>query len=538
MAGNWQQETVMAEDRERAQRKSLIQPFGMLAHSISTDSEQAKFSYAGATDRQLTVTHPFNSTTSWIRAIPEEGVQYLAIYRSDESKPQPLMTVTRNSLDRNDKYRTGGNLYRPLYPGEIEISSTGLAQAFFPKRPKMELRGGMLTRWADQDKLISGDRAPIHQRQLLQNKSNILGDEERFGIISRPKKLTNGQFSTWELSYPQVEGDYGAEHYISMKNPSNANPAILFTSQRGHVLDASGKQIIQSKTQIPLRYFENYFAKDGSSTKSQIDEKGNWYFELATAATEGWELNVPDGNYTKHIGLDENIFVTGNSERNVGKSATYLIGNNWKNTVTNDFYLTSENGKMNFIMSSAADAGQMIFSTKGHYFILDDTKGSETIYLIHSSGSQINLDKSGSVKFLATDGGLIFMDADTNTITATSGDGSYISLTDVITLSDSSGNQLLQFDGTDTINISAKTNINLSAPAVNIVGGSLNLGSLAALSATLAEPLAALFDSHTHASPTGPTSPPLPPMTAAIVNANPTTAFASAFVKFRSNLAG
>jgi hypothetical protein len=534
---NWQQETVMAEDRERGQRKNLSQPFGMLSHSVSSDSEQAVYSYAGSNNRQLTIPHPFNSVTSWIRAIPEEGVQYLALFRSDESKPQPVITVTRNSLERNDQYRKGANVYRPLTPGEIEVSSTGLAQAYFPRRAKMELRSGMLNRWMDQDKLTSGDRSPIHQKQLLQYRSNVLGDEERLGIVSRPKKV-NGKFSTWEMAYPKVEGDYVAEHYMSLKNPANQNPSVLFRIHKGHVLDEEGVQITQTKTQIPLRYLEEYFAKDESSTRSEIDEKGNWYIELASAASEGLEVNVPSGNFIKTIGGNEEVFIEKNVQLTVGKNANYQIDDNWKIRVNKDYYLTSETGNMNFIMSSATDAGQMIMSTKGHYLILDDTKDKENIYMMHVAGSQVNLDSKGSVKLVSKDGGLVFMDADTKSITATSGNGAYVTLKDIITICDASGKQLLQFNGKDTINISASANVNINAPSINIAGGSVNLGNLASLGVALAEPLALLFDSHIHASPTGPTSPPLPPNTAALMNVNPATSFASAFVKVRTNLAG
>lgn len=532
---NWQQETVMAEDRESGQRKMLTQPFGMLAHSISSDSEQAKFSYAGATDRQITITHPFSSTTAWIRAIPEEGTPYVAFFRSDESKPQPIVTITRNSLDRTDQYRKGANIYRPLSPGEIEINSTGYAQTYYTRRAIMDVRGGMIHSWLDQDKLISGSIAPIHQRQLLQYRSNELGEEERLGIVARPKKLDDGTYSTWELYYPKVSGDYAAEQYVSLKNPSNVNPAVLFTSQRGHVLDDNGVQMTQSRTQIPLRFFEEYFAKDESSTRSEIDEKGNWYVELADAATEGFELYVPNGNFVKTIMGNETVHIDENVELSIGNTATYQIGDHWKTRVNKDYYLTAETGNLNFIMSSTN--GQIIMSTKGHYYVMDDTSGAEAIYLMHSSGSQINMDSKGSVKFISSDGSVVFMDASTKSITATSGNGAYVTLKDVVTVSDASGKQLLQFNGTDTINISAGSNINLNAQSINVASGSINLGSLASLSVAMAEPLAILFDSHIHASPTGPTSPPLPPNTASLMNINPSTSFASMFVKVRTNLA-
>jgi hypothetical protein len=92
-------------------------------------------------------------------------------------------------------------------------------------------------------------------------------------------------------------------------------------------------------------------------------------------------------------------------------------------------------------------------------------------------------------------------------------------------------------DGSDTLQVTSKKTVNLSAQNVTLAGGNVNLGNFAALSAVLAEPLAILFDTHFHAAPLGPTSPPLPPTTAALMNANPATSFASAYVKMRTNLA-
>lgn len=532
---NFQQETVMADERERSQRKNLHQPFGMVSQSVSSDSEQSNFLYQGM-NRQITIIHPFNSATSWIRAIPEKGTQYVGAFRSDESKPQPLVNVTRNSLERNDQYRQGANLYRPLVSGELDIASTGLASAYFSRRSMFDMRGGILTRYADQDKLITGDRAPTHQKQLYQYRSNDLGDEERLGIVSRPKKLDTGALSTWELSFPKIEDNFIAEHYLSIKNPSGVNPFVLFTNQKGHVVDIEGKQTKQTKTQIPLRFFEEYFANDESSTRFEIDEKGNYYIELASAAAEGYQLYVPQGNYVRDIGGNENIVIEKNSEHAIGNSVNYQIGDNWKMTVGKDYYLNSEDGNMSFTMSSKANAGQMIMSTKGHFFILDDTVDKEAIYLMHSKGSQIAIDKKGSIKFGTQDGSIIFMDSDNQSITIASSLGSLITLKDTVSIADNTGKQMISL--TDkSINIAANTSVNLSCPAVNFASGSINLGNLASLSVTIAEQLAVLFDSHIHASPTGPTSPPLPPNTAALMNANPITSFASSFIKIRSNLA-
>jgi hypothetical protein len=534
---SWQQDIIAAEDRERNQRAALNAPFGALLGSLNSDTEEGKFSFFGATDRVLTIAHPFRSRNAWIRGMPEMGTTYLTQYRSDESNPHVTATVTRSSLAANDEYRRGVGVYRPLLPGEIDIASSGFGQAYLSRRSKFDMRAGSIMRWADQDTLISGDRSPTHNRQFMQYRSNELGEEERVGIVSRPKLLDSGSFSTWELSYPQVNGQFLAEQYISVKNPSNDSPAVLFRSHRGHVIDNEGNQILQSRTQLPLRYFEEYYAKDESSTRFEIDEKGNYYVELADAAIEGYELYVPSGNYKKTVGLDEDVLIEGNVSHTIGKSSTYQIGDNWNILVTNDYNLSSENGQMNFIMKSG-DASQMVMNTRNHFFILDDTSGKEGIFLIHNSGSQINLDSTGSIKMIASDGSMSFFDATKGSITTTSSKGAYVTVADNILLSDSTGSQVASFNGKDTIQISAKSAVNLMAQQITIGAGSINLGNVAALSAVLAEPLALLFDTHIHASPVGPTSPPLPPNTAALYNANPATAFMSQFVKIRSNLAG
>lgn len=533
---NWQKEKVMADDRERQQRRALENPFGMLVSTVNSDSEEVKLSYFGSSDRILTVTHPFTGTSSWIRAMPEAGTTYLASFRADESNPQLLTTITRNSLYANDRYRKGQNIYRPLFPGELEMVSTGFSQAYFSRKPKLELRGGSVHRWADQEKLLSGDRSPIHTRQLIQYRSNEHGEEEKLGIVARPKVKSDGGYSTWEISYPTISGNFLAEHYMMLKSPANKNPSILFQTYKGHVIDKDGKQILQSRTQIPLRLFEEYFANDDTSTRFEIDEKGNYYTELAGAAAEGYELYVPSGNYKKHIALDENIYIGGNVQRVVEKSTTYQIGNNWQNFVKNDFLLQSENGQMTFGMKSGSSS-QMVFSTRNHFIVLDDGS-APSIYIIHNSGSQTHFDDKGSVKTVSSKGEIVYLDAVNQAITVASSKGAFATLKDNIVLSDASGGQVLSFDGKNTIQMSATAAVNLVSQVVNISGGSVSLGKAAVLSVAMAEPLAALFDAHVHATPLGPTSPPSTPTTAAFANSNPATAFASAFVKIRTNLAG
>jgi len=540
---NWQQEILIAEEREKEQRKALNNPFGMFVTAVSPVTEEAVFSFYGNRSKVIELNHPFVSAGSWIRALPETGTQYVGVYRADESNPQPITTTQRGNFVRIQAYLAGQGVYRTLYPGEIESSSSGQAQVFMSKRPRLETRGGVISRWADQDKLMSGDRAPTHVKQFYLNKSAELGDEMRTGITSRPKALTGalaipGQdYSTWELSYPKVRDNPAAEHYFDLKNPSGSAPTTLFTVHHGHVLDKDGKPVLQTKTQIPLRVQERYYAIDDSDTTFEIDEKGNRFLRLADAATEGLEYEIPAGNFIRTVGKDESAVISGNMEYSTSKSGNFLFGDNYTLIAENNLRFRSNAADMEMIFSSTPGAEQFILKSKsGHIFTLDDTSSKESIYLIHKGGSQITIDKVGSIKLVAQDGSLVFMDTEKGAITATSSRGSFVTLKDAVTISDKSGKQILTLDGTNSLQISADTNVVLNAKKVTLGSGSVDLGNAAAFSAVIAENLAILFDTHTHAGVLGPTTPPLPPNTAALNLLNPATSFTSKFVKIRGNV--
>lgn len=509
----------------------------MMVQSVSGLSELANISFQGSRGRFLEINHPFVSANAWIRAIPETGSTYIGAYRADEANPQVISTYQRGSYLRIQNYQKGIGVYRNLSPGELEGSSGGFAQWYLSRRPKIETRGGLITRWADQDKMISGDRSPTHVKELFQNRSNDIQDAVRVGIVSRPAKNITGALSTWELSYPKIRGSFAAEYFIDLKNPAKSNPATLLRVQKGHVLDISGQQIRQGRTQIPLRSSEIYYANDDSSTVQEVDEKGNVFIQTATAATEGYELSVPSGNYIKSIEKDETVTVGGDLGRSIKKNGNYIYGENYTLTAGQDLLLKSERGSSALNFVSTVGKEQVVLKSKGHFLILDDTSGSEGLFLIHKTGSQFVIDKDGSAKWVTKSGNTVFLDDPGGSILATSKSGAFVNVSDSITLGDKTGKQLVTLDGTDTIQIVSAKNVLVNSEAVSIVGGSINLGSNAVFSSVIGEQLALLFDTHTHGSVMGPTTPPLPPTTAAVVNANPATSFLSAYVKTRGNLA-
>lgn len=524
---NWNAELLQSQEIDRQRRGPLTKPFGAYCRSVSSDTEEGNFDYVGNESRTLTIIHPFNSTGSWLRCQPEPGAAYVATFRHDEARPQLMQSFHRGPQVRLDAYKSQAGLYRPLYPGEIDIASSGWTGSFYSRRPRQEQVAGVLKRWMDQDRLLIADRSPVHQKQLFKYSSKTMGDEYRLGLVSRPK-------SSWETNWPMYnDTDYAAEEYLDLKNPSeDGGPETLFRVQRGHVLDEEGAPINQTSTGIPLRKITSYFTLDDSATVHEVDEQGNVFFGIADSASEGYEIDIPEGSYKKTVGADETITVLGNRTDSVEGTVVTDIGESHVVTVGTSFLMT--NSETDHVFSQTAAGQTLILSGSGHSFIMDDS--SNTIYLIASQGGQIHLDGDGSLKMLAKSGDIIYVNANEGAVSIISSNGSFVAIDKKVTISDSSGATTLLMDGSGTLQVTAGSTVLINSPSVQVDSGSVTLGRNATLSATIGEKLADLFDKHTHGTGTGPSTPPLPPNTATLYNTNPVTSFLADKVKLAGNL--
>lgn len=527
---NWDQSISNINERNRQLTGGTNKAFQMSVSTVSTESEEAKVSFYGNTDRQIFLSHPFVSVGSWIRAMPENGATMVGTFRVDEASPQPVASIQKQAKNRIQSYKNGLDLYRPLMPGEMEVSSSGRSQAFFARRPKQFQRAGLLARNIDQDRLAISDKAPIHTREFLQKTYDMMGDEERFGITYRNK-------NTWDIFFPKIKDNYCAEYYANLTNPSNTSPKTLFQLHRGHVTDSKGIVINQIATGLPLRVQDKYYANDDTFTVKEIDEKGNVFIRTAEAAIEGYQLDVSTGHYRRNIAKNDLMTVLGSREDIVTKNSSYLVGDNLNYTVNKTIKIKSELAESSLVFDSTENNHKAYLTTKDHSFTLDNTVDKEAIYLIHKKGSIFNIDPDGSIKTMTFGGNLIFLDEKSGAVTVLAKNGAMATFKKEITLSDGSGKQILTFDGTDTIQILAGKNVTVAAQKVSISSGTVDIGNNASLSSVLGEPLCQLFDSHTHATIFGPSGPPLPPFTATMVNLSPATAILSKYVKIRSNIA-
>jgi len=301
----WVQELYQAGKQEQSNKQGRVLPYSSYVDSVSSDTEKAIIRNWATKGRELSISHPFISSGAWIRALPEEGAQYMTTNRADESEPQLLSTISKGTEVRVQAYRDKVGVFRVLSPGEIEISSRGLSQAFYSSRAFSSTRAGNLLRTMNQDELSVMERSPIQLKQFLNYKVGELGDEHRVGIVSR-------YMNSWKTIFPKLNEKYMAEEYFSMTNPALSAPNILFTIQRGHVTDKLGVPVNHNKTQLPLRMSQKYYANDDTATSFEIDQSGNYLIKLAQAATEGMYVEVPNGNFRSVVEKDTNWTVNGN----------------------------------------------------------------------------------------------------------------------------------------------------------------------------------------------------------------------------------
>lgn len=115
----------------------------------------------------------------------------------------------------------------------------------------------------------------------------------------------------------------------------------------------------------------------------------------------------------------------------------------------------------------------------GHFFVLDDTDDAHGVFLIHGSGAQIQFDNEGNVKLFTGDesgdgSNFINMSAEDGEITATTNQGSYVTIGEAVVISDSSGEQWIKLDG-DGITLNAAASLIFNGDTLSSAVSSIDL---------------------------------------------------------------
>jgi len=286
---------------------------------------------------------PHLGQSAWIRAAPDQGMGSLLITRSDSEEPEIMRWWHTDTQDRLSLFRQNveellsgsGQLvepeaFRPLESGEIDSSSVGGAQLFMGRRPHLDVRAGIIKLTLDQDETEFASKSPIHVRRGYQHNSSEMGDEERFGVVKRPKA---GSFV--DSFYPDNLGrrdeersGFAKEYLMRLRNSQPGSPETLLDTRAGHVIDNEGKPFRLDETGLNLRYRAEYFTRTGTSVLSQMDEDTNWKIEHPEDAEFGGLYILPKGSLVARIGVDFKREIGRNEQVSIGVDRSMSVANN------------------------------------------------------------------------------------------------------------------------------------------------------------------------------------------------------------------
>ena len=299
--------------------------FSGLIKSVDAINETVKPIHHGGESRasSAAVRHPYVGPTSWIRVMPESGTTVTVSEQFDTRNMELSGYVAQPGRVENYVQRKSGTTYRKLDEGEIEIQSSGLAQAFFSRRGDLNLRGGLVWLHLRNSRMEIEQRAPLHRRSQHLQAYDSLGAEERFGSVQRPG-LINKAAALW------VPSTFEYFRSLGTSRPNITGPLVLV--HEGDVLDDNGLPILASGPipGTPLRGKYQWATEAGENVTVEVDVTGNINVTMPTSALGGMKVDA---------GLTGTISLT--TTGIVAASRISLDGVSWNHGHITPFGLTS-----------------------------------------------------------------------------------------------------------------------------------------------------------------------------------------------------
>ena len=268
-----------------AQAPGPGQSFRGVITAVNEDEETVTITHWGG-PQLSNIRHPYLGAQSWIRVMPEDGVGVFASHRSDTD------LIAIDSYDHDTGHRVEnykgdkGSHYRRLRKGEIEISSRGLAQAFFGRSGNLELRGGITWMHLRNQGMTIESMAPLHRRSHPWRSHGKLGWEERFGVVNRP-----GTVASVADRFINAGPIPAVEYYRAV---SSLLPTItdgnMVEHHEGNLLDANGLPILGGPMNLPLRARSRWRTETRTEVTAEIDMVGNVSFKLPETAVSGFTV--------------------------------------------------------------------------------------------------------------------------------------------------------------------------------------------------------------------------------------------------------
>lgn len=314
--------TYQLQQRRQQQNKFVDGDVFAQIKTVSSSSEQI---VATGIPTKVTITHPFLSTSSWDRAIPEQGSVISACYNKEAGLP--LMTMYRNiePSEAVSKYNSGNSLYKELSQGELDRMSSGMANTFHANRPVKYSRAGLVEQVLNGDEMTLFEKSPTYVWQMHQHEVATLNDEMRLGVVRRYKNSVDKVI----IKNSIAEGGIGfaKEHSLVLVNKLGT----LIDRREGNVCDDSGMFLTHPTTGFNLRYRELVYTMLQNYHSKIIDYNGNCKIEYPIEATDGLDVDIPMGRFVLNTGRD--ISITSLDKIDMSTSNTLNIESTLNSTI-------------------------------------------------------------------------------------------------------------------------------------------------------------------------------------------------------------
>lgn len=517
MGETWIQQENRSKKMDDSRTGLANAPFECVIKTVSPESDTMTLQGPFGT-RNFNVLHPYQGNSSWMRSMPDSSLVALVQTRADTKVQEVVGYRNTYSSHRAQRYKAndteqgsilssfatkaasalsgalglGGDsepaepaankyeAYRPLYSGEHDVGSAGLAQIFWGNRAVLDSRAGIIKSGMSQDRMESFDKAPVHRRMMHFHASNKLYDEERLGVVFR-----STEESYYRKTWCKYQNKFAREHMIHLLD-GERKP--LFWKRSGHVFDETGEVEQCEDTGKPLRVKDIYYTVGGALSSLlgereeatfQLDEEGNLVVDLPEGATTGFIFRTPKGSHQIEIGVDYNVTVEKNWIETVNGSKTETVSGDVNQTYDSSWILK---------VAEKWDA---------------DINGAKILI----DGASVHIEDTSGNKIDTNDAGVKVVDLSANTIEMSS---SGIKITDTNkNTAEMTGGGIKAKDKNNNIVDMTSSSVKVTAVSKAIVDSpAIELGNGATEAVIKGTAFKTWLTAHTHATAVGPSSPP------------------------------
>ena len=320
--------TAKAIFREARQSRERANPFdtGISLGQVLNISGSSETVQTTRFPTDVIIQHPFLSSNSWIRALPELGTNISARYTPEINTALHLGYYTSTASSATKDCAEGNGLYIELLPGEIETLSSGMTHHFQTSRPVDVREAGLVRSILDGDSSTYSRRAVTYIDTLHQHKVATLDDTHRFGVVRRPvtsvetrivkAPVEDEGFGSASLASSVANSLTGAKEKPKFAKELSTilvnSDGYLLDYREGNVVENDGTHPVNDWTGKYLRLRKQVFNTEQESTKIEIDSQGNIDISVPDAAESGIRLNVISGSIDAKIGNEISVISTNN----------------------------------------------------------------------------------------------------------------------------------------------------------------------------------------------------------------------------------